>query len=158
MLPLAIAVALAEEPLKVPPDFRITYDSLAVVPVTPPRLQAQSQEAALGAAEKEIERPDGLGYESYARVVIEQSGFYDDVFKETNVSWRKTKKGFDEMCVRYPDSPQILNIYCRLACFAGDREQARKLFALIGEVPTSGCWRKKGNEFQRAKNWAMSEK
>lgn len=110
------------------------------------------------AAEKEIERPDGLGHESYTRVVIEQSGFYDDVFKETNASWRKTKKGFEEMRARYSDSEQILNIYCRLACFAGDRVQARKLFALIGDVPTSGCWRNKGNEFQRARNWAMSDK
>lgn len=110
------------------------------------------------AAEKEIERPDGLGYESYTRVVIEQAGYYDDVFKETNASWRKTKKGFDDMRDRYSDSEQILNVYCRLACFAGDREQARKLFALIGDTPTSGCWRKKNNEFRRAKIWAMSEK
>lgn len=110
------------------------------------------------AAEKEIGRPDGLGYESYARVVNEQSGFYDNVFRETNASWRKTKKGFDEMRVRYPDSEEVLNVYCRLACFAGDKQQAGKLFAIIGNVPAPGCWRKKDDEFRRAKDWALSEK
>lgn len=107
------------------------------------------------AAEREIERPNGLGHEAYTRVIIEQIRFYGNIFQETNASWRKTKTGFEEMRARYSDTPQILNIYCRLACLAGDREQAKKLFKLIGEQPTSNCWRKKGNEFQNARNWAM---
>lgn len=109
------------------------------------------------AAEKEIERPGGLGHESYARVVSEQAGFHDNVFKESKASWRKTKKGFDEMRARYPDSKGLLNNYCRMACFAGDREQAKKLFVEIGDDKIQSEWRRKGNEFERAKAWAMEK-
>lgn len=109
------------------------------------------------AAEKEIERPGGMGFESYARVVSEQAGFYGNIFKESKASWRKTKKGFEEMRTRYPDSKGLLNNYCRMACFAGDREQAKKLFAEIGDDKVQAEWRRKGNEFERAKAWAMEK-
>jgi len=109
-------------------------------------------------AESAIAREGGLGLETYARVVNEQSGFYDDVFKESKASWRKTKKGFDEMLMRYPESREILNVYCRLACLADDRERAKELFQKIGPVPEASCWHKKGNQFERAKAWAMSER
>ena len=109
------------------------------------------------AADKEIDRPGGLGAEGYARVVSVQAGYYDNVFKESKASWRKTKKGFEEMRARYPDSKGLLNNYCRMACFAGDREQAKKLFAEIGEDKIQGEWRTKGNEFERAKAWAMEK-
>jgi Domain of unknown function (DUF4034) len=135
---------------------RFFYHDLSLAYYLLPRWHGEAGDWE-AAAEREIGRPDGLGHESYARVVIEQARFYGNVFEETNASWRKTKKGFEEMRDRYSDSVQILNIYCRLACFAGDREQAAKLFALIGEHPTSNCWRKKGNEFQNARNWALSQ-
>ncbi|HEX7261414.1 MAG TPA: hypothetical protein VF258_06330 [Luteolibacter sp.] len=110
------------------------------------------------AAEKEIERQDGLGFEGYARVVTEQARFYDNVFKQSKASWSKTKKGFDEMHIRYPDSKEILNTYCRMAYFAGDRVQAKKLFGEIGNDKVDGAWRKKGDEFGRARAWALSDK
>lgn len=109
------------------------------------------------AAEKDIERADGLGYETYARVVNAQSGFYDNVFRQSKASWRKAKKGFDQMRERYPDSKELLNKYCRMASFAGDREVARKLFAEIGADPVASAWRRKDDEFRRAKTWAMSD-
>ncbi len=110
------------------------------------------------AAEKAIDREGGLGHESYARVVNEQARFYDNVFKESKASWRKAKKGFEEMRSRYPDSKEILNTYCRMASFAGDREQAKKLFIEIGDHKVESAWRKKGDEFGRAKAWAMADK
>lgn len=81
-----------------------------------------------------------------------QSDFYDNVFTESEVSWEKTKKGFDQMRERYPNSKKILNTYCRMACFAGDRELAQKLFMEIGNDRVAGAWMK--NEFSRAKAWA----
>jgi hypothetical protein len=57
-----------------------------------------------------------------------------------------------------PDSKEILNIYCRMAYLAEDRKLAKELFVKIGDSPTIHIWRKKSNEFARAKAWAMSEK
>lgn len=110
------------------------------------------------AAANEIERDGEFGFENYARVVKQQSPYYGNIFKESKASWRKVKKGFDEMLPRYPDSMEILNMYCRMAWLAADREQAKELFIKIGDNPPAAIWRKKGNEFARAKAWAMSEK
>lgn len=108
------------------------------------------------AAEKEIEREGGLGHEGYARVVNAQAYYYDNIFGESNASWRKVKKGFEEMRVRYPDSNELLNSFCRMATLAGDRDQAKRLFLEIGENKVQTAWHKKGDEFGRAKAWAMA--
>jgi hypothetical protein len=105
-------------------------------------------------AEAQIPIQGATGHEIYARVVWEMSTYSEDVFGESNASWRKARKGFDELVVRHPDSIELLNRYCRMACFAGDKTQARKLFEKIGANKASVCWRK--NEFDKAKAWAMS--
>jgi hypothetical protein len=65
-----------------------------------------------------------------------------------------TKKGYDVMRERYPDSLRNLNQYCRMACYAGDRELAKKLFQEIGENFVKGEWF--SGEFDRAKAWALA--
>ena len=105
-------------------------------------------------AEKEIERSGTAGYEIYARVVTAQGGHYDNIFKQSAASWRKTRKGYEEMLARYPDSKTFLNEYCRLACYAGDRKLAKELFIRIGDKKVRSCWRK--GQFDKAKAWAMA--
>jgi hypothetical protein len=107
-------------------------------------------------AEAQIPIQGATGYEIYARVVWEMSTYNEDVFGESNASWRKVRKGFEELTARHPDSIELLNRYCRMACFADDRTLARKLFERIGANKAPGCWRK--NEFQKAKDWAMTGK
>lgn len=109
-------------------------------------------------AEKQIKLQGATGSEIYARVVQEQEGYYDNIFQRSAASWRKTRKGFDDLRTHYPDSLELLNTYCRMACIAGDREQARKLFGEIGENKVQSCWRVKGDEYERAKAWAMASK
>lgn len=108
------------------------------------------------AADQEIALRGEIGYQIYASVVDGQAGYYDNVFQETTASWRKTRKGFDDLIARFPKSAALLNHYCRLACLAGDREQAKKLFERIGSNEVPNAWYKK--EFARAKAWAMSGK
>lgn len=107
-------------------------------------------------AEKEIDLQGPTGPATYARVVNETARYYDNIFDETNVSWRKVRKGFDDLLVTYPDSKKLLNTYCRLACFAGDAPQAKKLFERIGKDKVPVSWRK--GEFEKARKWAMSQK
>jgi hypothetical protein len=105
------------------------------------------------AAEKEIDRPNGLGLEGYARVISDQRGYYDDIFSETKASWPKTRAGFDLLRKRYPDSAEILNTYCRLACIAGDKTHAKKLFDEIGDGVITYCWGERKRFFQ-LRRWA----
>jgi hypothetical protein len=43
-----------------------------------------------------------------------------------------------------------------MATLAGDRDQAKRLFLEIGENKVQTAWHKKGDEFGRAKAWAMA--
>ncbi len=105
------------------------------------------------AAEKEIERANGLGLEGYARVVSEQRGYYDDIFGETKASWKQTQQGFEILRKNYPNSAEILNAYARLACIAEDRPLAKKLFAEIGDNVIIYCWGER-KRFTQMKYWA----
>jgi len=106
------------------------------------------------AAEKDIDRPGGLGLEGYARVIADQRGYYDDIFRETKASWRKTQQGFELMRKTYPDSAEILNTYCRLAVIAEDRALAKKLFDEIGNKVILYCWGGERKRFNQMKRWA----
>lgn len=109
------------------------------------------------AAEEQIAKQGKTGPEIYARVVKEQATYYDNVFAETRISWPdKVRKGFEALRASHPDSNAILNGYCRMACFAGDKPTAKKLIAEIGDNPVKSEWRK--GEFAKAKEWALAGK
>ena len=96
------------------------------------------------------------GSEIYARVVCEMESYHQNVFQESAASWRKARKGFDDLRAHYPASVEILNRYCRMSYIAGDRDLAKKLFGEIGANKASNVWYR--NEFERAKAWALSGK
>jgi hypothetical protein len=103
----------------------------------------------------ESERRGGLGAESYARVVSNISGYYDNVFHESKASWPLTREGFELMRQRYPESLEILSTYARMACLAEDRTTARRIFDELGGRMVATSWRDQ-NSFRRCRNWAYS--
>lgn len=107
------------------------------------------------AAEKDVERA-GLGLEAYARVVMAQRSFYTSIFQETKASWPKTHDGMEILRRKYPESLGILNDYVQLACLAGDRPVARKLFEEIGGHFYSKGWSSQ-DAFFRFRNWAYED-
>jgi hypothetical protein len=106
-------------------------------------------------AEQAAERPDGLGAEVYARIVIRLRGFHDNVFGETKASWPKTREGLEIMLKKYPDSLEIASNAARLASIAQDREMAQQMFARIGDQYLPSVWRKP-ERFVHCRNWAMT--
>jgi hypothetical protein len=104
----------------------------------------------------EIDRPNGLGLETYSRVVAAMRGYYKNIFRETHVSWPQTRDGFELMRKRYPDSLEILSTYCQLACWAEDRLVARKLFEELGGRMIADVWRDQKN-FRQCRNWAYGQ-
>jgi hypothetical protein len=104
----------------------------------------------------EIERPKGLGLETYARVVNAMRGYYQNIFRETKVSWPQTRDGFILMRQRYPDSLEVLSAYCQLACLADDRVVARELFDGLGGRMVPDVWHDRKN-FLKCRSWAYRE-
>ena len=103
----------------------------------------------------EIDRPKGLGLETYSRVVEALHGYYKNIFRESHASWPQTRDGFELMRQRYPDSLEILSEYCQLACLANDRALARKLFDELGGQMIAGIWGHQ-KDFRHYRNWAYS--
>jgi hypothetical protein len=104
----------------------------------------------------EINRPKGLGSETYAHVVNAMRDYYENVFRESKAFWPLTRDGFELMRQRYPDSLEILSEYCWLACLADDRALARKLFDELGGRMIKSIWRDQNN-FRRWRNWAYNQ-
>ena len=104
-------------------------------------------------AEKTSARPDGLGDELYARIVIHLRGYYENVFKETKASWQKTKAGLRIMLQKYPQSLEILSAAALVAGTAQDRPFAKEMFDKIGGRYLASTWRKP-ERFAHFKHWA----
>jgi uncharacterized protein (TIGR02996 family) len=91
-------------------------------------------------AEEASKRPSGLGPEIYARIVIHLRGYHENIFRETKVSWPKTREGLDQMIKTCPASLDILNNAAMLATMAEDRDFAKACFARMGDVYLPNIW------------------
>jgi hypothetical protein len=93
-------------------------------------------------AEQAAGRPDGLGAEIYARIVMDLHGYYDNVFRETKASWLKVRQGLSEMRQKYPRSFDLLNQTALLSTLGGDRELAKETFGKLGDSYLPSVWGK----------------
>ena len=80
----------------------------------------------------------------------------EDTFKNTKLSWKRTKKGFDLLLKQYPNSLGVQSGYARIATVADDEEAAKAMFAKIGNRCNKSTWTR--SEFIKAKQQAESYK
>lgn len=73
--------------------------------------------------------------------------------EEAGVPWEKVKQGFIDIERNYPDSSWNLNMFCRFACLAEDKETAGELFKKIGGSPYVEAWDGIAN-FEKCRRWA----
>jgi hypothetical protein len=66
--------------------------------------------------------------------VASQAGYYENVFRETQASWPKTRAGLEQMRQKYPNSLVILNTMAMLAALADDHPFARETFDRLGDT------------------------
>jgi hypothetical protein len=104
-------------------------------------------------AEEEMQKPEGLGAEGYARVVFHLMDYYGNIFRESHASWPKTREGFEQMRKKYPASLYDLTMFYRLACLAGDRELAQELFKELNGYVVPGT---PPDLYQLFKNWTLT--
>ena len=98
-------------------------------------------------------RPDGLGSETYARIVMNLRGYYENVFRETKASWPKTREGLARMREKYPRSFDVVNESAMLATMAGDQALAKEMFDRLGDTYLASVWRKP-ERFAHFRHWA----
>ncbi len=104
-------------------------------------------------AEEEMQKPEGLGAEGYARVVVHLMDYYGNIFRESHASWPKTRAGFEQIHKKYPASLFDTTLFYELACLAGDREVAQQLFQdLNGYIPPGMS----ADLYQSFKNWTLT--
>ncbi len=98
-------------------------------------------------------RPDGLGAELYARIVINRMGDFKNVFEQAPLSWPLVKEGMAQMRKKYPDSAYVLQMSARLASLALDRETACELFDKLEGKYEHNVW-SDYRVYVRYWNWA----
>lgn len=108
-------------------------------------------------AEAAAARPEGLGAEVYARIVISLRGSCDKIFEETKASWPKTREGLIVLLQKYPESIELASQASFPAAMNDDRALAQEMFARIGETYLPGVWRKP-DRFIRVRNWTRTGK
>lgn len=91
-------------------------------------------------AEAAAARPDGLGAESYARMVNSVSIYYDNVFRETKANWPKTREGLEIIRQKFPFSLYWINASAKLATQGEDWPLAMEMFRRIGNNALNPVW------------------
>jgi hypothetical protein len=105
-------------------------------------------------AESELQRNDGLGAESYARVVYSMVRYYKNVFGDTRARWPVVKRGYATLLGKYSGSASILNQYALLAVLASDQPAARKAFDQMKGAADPSVWA--GMDVSEYQKWAYS--
>lgn len=103
--------------------------------------------------------PPELGVKGiYAIIVATYWGLEFTSFEKDRIPWQLVKQGFEDLRRKAPRSPILLNMYCEVACRAGDRETARALFREIGDRPYLEFWNYllRPAEFLKWRDWAFA--
>lgn len=142
--------ALAEEGHKVEPKFWATDVSVAYA--LTPRWLGEKGDWEKFAAEA-ANRPDGLGDEVYARIVLSLVGHYGNVFRETKASWPRTKAGLELIRKRYPNSQEPINMTALAATMGFERPLAKEMFDKLGDTYLPAYWSSR-ERFAHFRHWA----
>jgi hypothetical protein len=94
----------------------------------------------------------------YARIVwyIEDMHFISNIFDETKLSWQRTKKGFEILLKKYPDSLWVASKYCYLAGLAHDGALQKFLYSnYIKDQVVLDVWESK-ERFVKLRDYTFS--
>ena len=119
-----------------------------------PRWYGKEEEMEAFAA-RTAKKLGARGNETYARITISLYGFYNDIFRETNLEWAKVKPGLEELIEKHPQSLTLKNHAAYLATLARDRDFAAKCFEELGNSYTPSVWGKP-ERFVHFRGWART--
>ncbi|MFC7337507.1 DUF4034 domain-containing protein [Haloferula chungangensis] len=108
-------------------------------------------------ADKVSKRKDGLGAEAYARIVMQLSTFYADVFRDSDASWEITREGLLILRKKYPKSIYIHNCLAYYAVLGRDRDLAKATFEELGDEYDEEVW-EEPERYVHFRTWAQTGK
>ena len=82
----------------------------------------------------------GAGDALYARIALSLRDFYDNLFRDSAISWDKVASGYEYLIRQYPESRYLKSLYANLAWKAGDRPRLRKALPEIKADPDMTVW------------------
>lgn len=93
----------------------------------------------------------------YARIYwyASQTQYSEKLFSESNVVWKKMKKGISDVLNTYPDSWNIQN-FTFFSCLAKDKKNTKKLFDKMSKPMILRAW-KKAEYYDYCKSYAYSK-
>jgi len=86
----------------------------------------------------------------YTRIVWTMWRNEFNEFPYRGLSWERMKQGFRDIEKNYPNSPLVLNVFCKFACFAQDDKTTRELMKRINERPLLDAW---DSAYNTCRNW-----
>jgi len=96
---------------------------------------------------------EGMGM--YARIYwfASQAQYGPRLFSDSDVVWKKMKKGIDDVLSQYPDQWNINN-FAFFACAARDKNKSQELISKIEGPPITQAWYSMSN-YNKCKSWAF---
>jgi len=118
-----------------------------------PRWYGEKGEWEQFANESTAELPDSIRDEYYARIVMDQSRYAGNVFRENQgLSWERTRRGLEAWHRRLPASTQPVSALAKLGAMAGDIGVARQAFASLRDTVDLEVWGT-GPTYRWARGW-----
>jgi hypothetical protein len=82
----------------------------------------------------------GAGDALYARIAWSMRDYYENLFRDANISWEVTASGFEYLIRQYPGSRYLKSLYANLCWKTGDRARLRKALPEIKSDPDMTVW------------------
>jgi Domain of unknown function (DUF4034) len=145
---------LFQEAVRTEPSFENYYERKAIYLL--PRWNGRAGEWEAFADTVANRLPAPLGDQMYARIVWYTHEYMgdDNVFEESQISWDRTRRGFEELIKAYPASLELRSIFAYLAWKAADQPTAKQQFIELGPRIDPGVWEDRP-EFMEARKWAF---
>ena len=149
-IPAAVEAAFREG-VAIDPGYTPLYSQMAIYLL--PRWYGRPGDVERFADQALAMSRETIGHSAYATIAWSVHSFHRfRAFRDFDLSWEKTRQGFEDRLGQGYDSPTVLNRYCVLASAAGDRETAHRLFQRIGPKGMDSVWPRP--TFQRCRVWA----
>ena len=150
-----ISEELFREAVRTEPTFEAYYEFRARHLL--PRWYGKDGEWESFADSMANQSPPPVADQRYARIVWSvQQYIGDNVFKETQASWPRTKLGFESLVEANPASLELRSAFAYLAWQAVDQLTARQQFVELGPRIDPGVWEDR-HQFIEARKWAFTE-
>lgn len=130
---------LFDEAVRIAPDYFHFYSNTAWY-LMPQWHGRKGEWEAFAERERQEHGAGGAGDALYARIAMAMRRHYQDLFRETAISWDTTASGLEYLIRQYPASRSLKNLYAFLAWRQHDRARLVRGLPAIEPDPDMTIW------------------